>query len=136
MSRIVRFAAVAAVLALVAVACGGSKDTGLPASPTPNTSPPKGVVQATIGNAFLPKEITIKVGEEITWTFTPSHNAEADDGSFNSHPGCAAAAIAKCSKQDDVFKHPFIKAGRYVYFCAIHGFKGGIGMSGTVVVQA
>jgi plastocyanin len=138
--RLRAHAVIAATLMLVSVACASpTKDTGLPDGPTKE---PVAVsqVQATASNTFLPKEITVKVGVEVTWVFTPLHNAQADDGTFNSHPGCAAATTAKCSKENDVFKFKFAKAGDYPYFCAIHGIKGGFatgtGMVGKVTVQA
>lgn len=132
------YTVITATLLLVTVACGSPrKDTGLPTGPTAEPVAIKpGTVRALATNLFDPKETRIKVGDEVTWEFVSVlHNAEADDGSFNSHPGCAAAAQAKCSKAGDVFKFKFAKAGEFVYFCAIHGFKGGLGMSGKIIVE-
>jgi plastocyanin len=131
------YAVIAASLLLVSVACGGgAKDTGLPKGPTQEPTIVKGVVHATKANTFEPKQITIKVGDEVTWMFAPSHNAEAEDGAFNSHKGCGPSAIDKCSKDNDVFKFKFTNAGQIPYICVIHGFKGGFGMAGTVIVEA
>lgn len=131
-------AGLAAALMLLTVACGGTaKDTGLPKSPTPVPVETKGTVRALATSVFEPKEIKIKPGEAVTWLFvSPLHNAEAADGSFNSHPGCAGTAADKCSQNGQEFKFTFSKAGRFVYFCIIHGTKAGVGMAGTVIVEA
>lgn len=132
------FAGLAAVLMLITVACGGArKDTGLPASPTPLPEPTEGVVRALASSVFEPKDITIKVGKTVTWNFVSIlHNAQADDGSFNSHPDCASTAQDKCSQVGQEFTFTFKTAGTFPYFCVIHGTKGGVGMAGKVIVEA
>lgn len=134
------YAVLSAALLLVSVACGGArKDTGLPAGPTAEPITTKGAVQVK-DNVFDPKETRVKVGEPVTWLFAGSaqpHNVEAEDGSFNSHQGCGPTATDKCSKGTDPdFVFTFRKAGEFPYICAIHGFKGGIGMAGKVIVEA
>jgi LPXTG-motif cell wall-anchored protein len=75
---------------------------------------------------FEPKEITVNVGDTITWKNDGAspHTVDADDGSFDSgklDPG-------------QTFSHTFDKAGKVAYYCEFHGAKGGTGMAGTVTV--
>lgn len=69
--------------------------------------------------AFDPTEITINVGESVTWTnmdFVP-HTAtsgnpgDADSGSIFRSPQLAHGAS---------FTHTFNEAGEYLYFCEVH----------------
>lgn len=138
MRRYARVAGGIVALGLILVACGGAKDTGLPASPTPE---PKGGGNTitVIDNMFEPKTLEVKVGAEIAWVFegTQPHNVKADSGLFDSHPACSGAAQDKCSKKGDPsFKFTFKDAGEVQYFCVIHGFQGGVGMSGKIIVKA
>ncbi len=84
----------------------------------------------------------------VTWkwdtTSTRPHNVEADDSSFNSHPGCnsgggfygADTSLASCGFTTATsFTHTFTKPGLYRYFCAVHGGVKGAGMAGTVLVK-
>jgi LPXTG-motif cell wall-anchored protein len=75
---------------------------------------------------FEPKEITINVGDTITWKNEggTEHTAQADDDSFNS----GDLEVGKS------FSFTFTKAGTFPYFCKYHGAKGGTGMSGTITV--
>jgi plastocyanin len=78
-------------------------------------------------NSFSPGNITVTSGTRVTWTNTDSmpHTVTADNGSYNSgamSPGQTYALT-------------FTAKGEYTYYCAIHGAKGGIGMSGKITVQ-
>ena len=85
---------------------------------------------------FTPSELTIMVGDSVTWTNVEGfHNVSADDGSFRCANGCDGdggngdAASAPWS-----FTLTFDTPEMIAYFCEIHGGAGGAGMSGTVTV--
>jgi plastocyanin/predicted lipoprotein with Yx(FWY)xxD motif len=97
---------------------GGGYSRG-PAASSPAAT---GGASAKIANfAFAPVDITVTVGETVTWTNadSPSHTVTADDGSFDSG-GIAPGAT---------FSQSFTKAGTYAYHCTIHP-----SMTGTVTV--
>lgn len=93
--------------------------------------------------AFVPAEVTVRVGDTVRWSLpAPSgsgsggyfpepmgiaHTVTADDGAFRS--GDPAEGPWQ-------FAHVFTRAGIFRYYCERHGAPGGSGMSGTVVVQA
>jgi plastocyanin len=80
------------------------------------------------GNTYTPKTVSINVGESVTWTNQAGgfHNVVFDDGSFtepaNPDPSPWTAT------------RTFNSAGEFLYYCAQHGNKGGVGMSGRVIV--
>ncbi len=78
-------------------------------------------------NAFVPETVTITAGDTVTWSVTGTnpHTITADDGSFD-----------QAVSTGDTFEQTFDTPGTYSYHCTIHGAAGGVGMSGTVVVQA
>lgn len=88
-----------------------------------------------VDNAFEPTTVTVSAGGEVTWTHTGGnpHSVTADDGSFDSHPGCSAGI--GCMSRGDTFSVTFDEPGSYAYYCRVHGAPGGVGMSGTVVVE-
>jgi LPXTG-motif cell wall-anchored protein len=75
---------------------------------------------------FAPKEITVNVGDTISWKNDGAapHTVTADDGSFDSGNLNAGGT----------FSHTFDKAGTIPYYCMLHGAKGGTGMAGTITV--
>ena len=119
-----------ALVAVLAVACGGGTGGGLygGGSEATTTSAPAsgggtGGTQVVMkGTAFDPNTVTIKVGESVTWTNEDSfnHTVTADNGEFES------GDLAK----GGTFSFTFDKAGTYPYHCGIHP-----SMTGTVVVQ-
>jgi plastocyanin len=72
--------------------------------------------------AYDPQEITVKVGDTVTWVNqdAPKHDVVADNGEFKS----------SLFDKGQSFGYTFTKAGTYPYHCSIHP-----GMTGTVVVQ-
>lgn len=107
-----------ALLAFAGVACSSKKDT--PAAPA---SPTAGNAVTVAGNTFSPASLAAPAGE-VTFTWTGGgHNVVADDGSFTSGEVTPTGS----------FKHTFTP-GTYAYYCAAHGGKGGVGMSGKITV--
>ena len=88
---------------------------------------------------FLPRELTVSVGDEVTWTHRDGdqvHSVTADDGSFDSNPLCSAGNPKECMSDHDTFSHTFGAEGRFPYFSKTFGGPGGQGASGVIVVVA
>ena len=78
---------------------------------------------AIAGFAFSPKDVTVTVGDTITWTNSDAtaHTATADDGSFDTGTiGSNGTGTAT-----------FSTAGSFPYHCKIHS-----SMTGTITVEA
>lgn len=74
-------------------------------------------------NVFTPDEVTIAVGEMITWSNAGGfHNVVAYDGSFTSGGASAASWV---------YTHTFTMPGIYTYYCTPHESEG---MTGTITV--
>lgn len=73
---------------------------------------------------------TITAGDTVHWTWTGAapHSVTADGGAFDEPAGS--------SKTTGTFDMTFNTPGTYRYYCRIHGGAGGVGMSGTIVVNA
>jgi plastocyanin len=96
----------------------------------------RGDQSVTMQNSqFAPRDVTVRVGETVTWMNNDSlgHSVTADDGSFDSSPACGTIG-GRCVQRGESFPHRFGQAGRFPYYCRIHGAKGGQGMTGTVTV--
>jgi len=82
---------------------------------------------AESGTCFLPGEVTIGVGESVTWhndsgvihTVTSGDTEDGPDGVFDS----------SIIMSGDTFTQTFTETGQYEYFCLIHPW-----MNGTVMV--
>jgi len=87
------------------------------------TVPAVGEGPVTIkGIAFNPKEVHVKVGQQLLWNWEDGgleHTVTADDKSFDSGRKSAGS-----------WPHTFDKAGSYAYHCEVHAR-----MHGTVVVS-
>ena len=86
-------------------------------------------VTANGSNVFEPADVTVLQGEAVTWTNNGGfHNVHFDDGSFvmPASPAFPPWSVA----------HTFPTVGTYKYYCEVHGGPNGVGMSGTVTVQA
>ena len=86
---------------------------------------------------FVPRELTVSVGDEVTWTHRDGeqvHSVTADDGSFDSNPLCSAANPKECMSDHDTFKQTFGAEGRFPYVSKTFGGPGGQGVSGVIVV--
>jgi amicyanin len=104
----------------------GSQPASGPSATTsaaPAPAPPVGGTAVNITNfAFAPANLTVKVGDTVTWTNHDEepHTVVANDGSFHS-PGLDA---------NGTYSFTFTKPGSFDYICSIHPF-----MHGTVVVN-
>lgn len=122
-----------AAISLALAACGGgstgsndnnsssSNSTATDSGSAANTV--KVVSDATNVGAFTPADISVKVGDTVTWSFQDeqaSHTATADDGSFDS------STLAK----GQTYQFKFTKAGKFTYKCNLHPQ-----MKGTVTVS-
>ena len=100
-------------LGLVGAGCGDDDDDG-----------GGGGAQVSMeGIAFNPSEVSVGVGDTVTWTNNESvaHDVTAD--SFSSgEPGGMMSG--------DTFEHTFEEAGTFDYVCTVHP-----GMEGTVTVE-
>lgn len=79
-------------------------------------------------NSFEPADLTIQVGDTVTWTNTNtsnSHNVVANDGSFNS---------GAPRNGSWTFSHTFDTPGDFRYFCQPHGSAAGFGMAAVIRV--
>jgi plastocyanin len=75
------------------------------------------------GIAFNPAEVTVSVGDTVTWTNNDSVEHDVTADSFSSgEPGGMAPG--------DAFEHTFEEAGTFDYVCTVHP-----GMEGTVTVE-
>jgi len=117
--RIKQTIIVAILAALLCSAAALSKEKGM-------ASQDKGGARVIItNNKFEPKSITVKAGSEVTWENKEgTHTVAADDGSWTS----ATLTAGK------TYSQKFDKPGKYPYYCAFHGGKGGHEMSGVVNV--
>jgi|WetSurMetagenome_2_1015567.scaffolds.fasta_scaffold35586_5 plastocyanin len=108
-----------------AAACGGGTSTSstTTAAPGTTTGGSASETQVVMKNfAFSPAEVTIKVGDTVTWTNGDSanHTVVADNGEFKSGD----------LGQGATFSFTFTKAGAYPYKCGVHPT-----MTGTVTVK-
>ena len=78
---------------------------------------------AISGSSFSPREITVTVGDTVTWTNSDqiSHTATADGGSFDT------GALSNNESGTVTFS----TAGAFPYHCSIHP-----NMTGTITVEA
>jgi plastocyanin len=116
-----------AVVALAAAGCGSSNDnssSSASSTSTPAASSSGGGVAIKMANiAFDPKDVTVKVGQKITWTNDDStnHNVTADSG---------ADFKSKDFGKGATFDFTPDKAGTIAYECTLHP-----GMKATITVQ-
>ncbi|PHI18709.1 hypothetical protein CEQ90_16755, partial [Lewinellaceae bacterium SD302] len=81
---------------------------------------------------FLPEQITIASGDRVEWVWTGevAHTATSDATSG------ADSWDSGLLGQGATYLSPELSAGVHPYYCVPHGAPGGVGMSGTVTVQA
>lgn len=112
---------------------------GLAASARP---PGPSVIEMTENMAFVPKEVTVVVGEIVVWknVSTMSHTGntvtdfcKTDDGrKWVQIPNGATPIFSDEIKTDGEWRHRFDLPGRYQYVCTFHEDEM---MRGTIIVQ-
>ncbi len=113
------------IILVVGLMVGGCYQAAEPApAPAPTSAPAPGggtVHQVTIkGFAFNPAEITIKVGDTVTWTEQDAvHHTTTGDIFESGDLG-----------QGQTYSKTFDKAGTYDYICSYHPY-----MKGKVIVE-
>lgn len=134
--------AVAGVAAAVLLAgCGGS-DSATTKPETAASTAPTTLSNGTVATAnpagnspvtvkqfqFMPAELTVKAGTNVTWTNQDDILHTATSGAT---PGTADGKFdGQMDGRGKGFSHVFDQPGRYPYFCSRH-----TSMTGTVVVE-
>ena len=90
-----------------------------------------------IDTDFRPVKLVVAVGTTIEWKQVGDqpHSVTAADDSFDSSPECGPLESENCLGEGDRFAHTFEEAGKYTYYCRVHGLPDGTGMVGTLVVR-
>lgn len=146
-----RVLAAIAALALLFTACGGDDDPTLAGTPADSGQDDAGdvgsgeaqeavTIDMTDALKFAPTQVTIKVGGTVTWEnpSTVVHTATGDpdkvaDPDNVELPGGAEPWDSGFVQPGDSFSHTFTEPGTYRYVCVPHE---GVGMTGTIIVQA
>jgi plastocyanin len=130
MRRLLAVLALGAALGLVAAGCGSSNKSGDSSTTTTSSSSSSassssggGVTIKMQNIAFDPKDVTVKVGQKVTWVNddTVTHNVTANSG---------ASFKSKDFGKGATFSFTPDKAGTIKYVCTIHP-----GMTATLTVQ-
>ena len=83
----------------------------------------------SVGNAFSPSNLTITVGDDVTWINTAgNHNVNGTQVTYPANPDYFGNGVAPAPW---TLQHTFTIPGTYNYRCDPHV---GIGMIGTIVV--
>ena len=115
--------ALAALLALGLAACNSGTNTPAPATPA------EGNIAVELKNfAFIPKDIRVKAGEPVTFTF---ESTDIDHTFTTQDLGIDWIVKAGISASKT---HTFTKTGAYRVTCTIPGHEGA-GMSGSLQVE-
>ena len=84
----------------------------------------------TVANSFNPSNLTIAVGDTVTWINTGGmHNVNGNQSTFANNP----ASFGNSLGSGWTYSHVFTIPGTYDYQCDPHA---GMGMVGSVLVQA
>ncbi len=86
-----------------------------------------------VGQSFQPSQLTIQVGQTVTWTVTQSIGAahSVTSGHPNdTKPGTVFDSGIRLENDGDSFSYTFTAPGTYPFFCAVHPTT----MTGTVTV--
>ncbi|PZS02881.1 MAG: hypothetical protein DLM69_03530, partial [Candidatus Chloroheliales bacterium] len=140
MKKFGRLAALLSILltvSLILSACGGETPTPAPTATSATGAAPTTASQPATGQGktvtveeqdfqFSPKDVTINVGDTVTFVNKggTAHTATASDNSWDSSSMDVGAS----------FSHTFSAAGKVTYYCKFHGTAAGKGMSGTITV--
>ncbi|MDB4975594.1 MAG: Halocyanin [Myxococcaceae bacterium] len=89
---------------------------------------------ASMGLSYTPKCITIARGQSVTWTGSLTAHPLAPGNAEHTDAGSPGSPILPTATGSSV-SFTFPNAGTYPYYCEIHGFGNGDGMSGSIHVQ-
>lgn len=118
-------ALVACALALAVVSCGDD-------STAPEEGPFTGTIQV-LDNRFSPRDVTIAVGDSITWSWNNSSGSHSVTQGTTPDPSEDPSRLFDSGiKSSGTFGYRFTAAGTVPYFCRPH-FSAG--MKGTVTVE-
>jgi plastocyanin len=123
--RVVLGAALALAVAAGIPACGD--DSAAP----PDEGPFNGTIRV-IDNRFSPSNVTISVGDSVTWRWEGSHNHTVTEGTDDTTPPIAQKRFDHGPKSTGTFGYRFEDAGTVRYYCRPHRTSG---MTGTIVVE-
>ena len=141
-----------AFLALVALACGSSDDTGLVGANggtageagAVNGCAPGAFVEAaeampTIfigrdGLVFTPKCLTVAQGTTVRWEGSLTAHPIAPGNSDDPLAGSPSNPITQTRSGNSV-EFTFAIPGTFAYYCELHSFGAGSGMAGAVFVR-
>jgi plastocyanin len=120
---------------LVLTACGGD-GSGDAAAPSKSAPAPSGPVVKMPLTQFSPAEISVKVGDTLTWENSNdightivSGTYEVDTAGQRTTEKADGTFDLEVAKKGDAVTHTFTKAGTFTYYCSIHK-----AMNGTVTV--
>ncbi len=115
------------IVAMVAIAPSAFADHMTAEVSTPVGSSTQGCEKTN--ECFIPDEVTVDVGSEVTWTNDDSAAHTVTSGNIEGGPdGKFNSDLFLAGKK---FSHKFDEAGEFPYFCQVHPW-----MKGTVIVQA
>jgi plastocyanin len=127
------------ILVLGGAALGGASpvaghDGGSP-DPSAESTPSGGAAISIIDKTFQPAEVTIHVGETVTWTVTRAidqpHSVTSGTPT-DGQPGSLFDSGVTLRNNGDSFSWTFATPGTYPFFCSVHPDT----MTGTVTVLA
>ena len=131
-----RTAAAAGIgIVLLTSACGGSDDT---AGDGPSAPAKPGATVTVPLLSFTPGDVTIKVGQTVTWVNGNDIGHVIEEGTYEvdktsglrTSEKSDGAFSLKIAKKGDTVSYTYPKAGTFSYFCTIHK-----GMNATVTVS-
>lgn len=87
---------------------------------------------------FTPATVTINAGDSVkfVWGSGAPHNVRADNGSFRCANGCDDTGGSGTPASGWTVTRTFSTAGTIPFYCELHGGPGGIGMAGSIIVNA
>lgn len=107
-------------------ACGNNKST--PESPGGGMTPFNGTVRV-VDFMFVPRDITVSVGDSVTWSFAGTALHTVTEGAQKNNP---SPLFDSGLKKSGTFGYRFMNPGTIPYHCIPH-FD--MNMRGTVIVQ-
>ena len=83
----------------------------------------------TIGTSFVPANLTVSAGANVTWVRLNGPLSQYDDGSHDIDFLSGSSVVSPTLAQYQSWSYTFPQAGEYNYFCKFHPF-----MKGEIVV--